>query len=142
MHRMTKTILIIDDDVVFRKVLHDALSTTGLYTIAQAANGEEGLQKATAEKVDLILLDLVMPKIDGMQFLKRLRENERLARMPVLIISQLSDIQKIAEGAELGVKGYIVKAEMNLDQIRAQIERVIEETERENAETNEEIQGA
>ena len=42
MHRMTKTILIIDDDVVFRKVLHDALSTTGLYTIAQAANGEEG----------------------------------------------------------------------------------------------------
>ena len=114
---MPKKVLIIDDDLKFTAILSDKLSSDNRYKTITAGNGEEGLAAAAREMPDGILLDLLMPKMDGMEFLKRLRATEGLKQIPVLILSQLSAMAKIAEGAELGVRGYIIKSDCSLDEI-------------------------
>ncbi len=122
-----KKILIVDDDRIFSKVLKDAFSSAENidYKIISAYDGEEGLKKAKEEKPDLIILDLMMPKIGGIDFLKQIKKNNGVIDIPVLISSQVSDIEKISEGMELGIVGYIVKADYSLDSIIKQVEDIL-----------------
>jgi len=121
-------ILIIDDDKIFTKVLKDGIRAKGegRYDVVLAHDGEEGLAVAEKEHPDLILLDLVMPKVDGMQFLQKVREIPDLVKTPILINSELSDIKKVSEGLELGVKGYIVKNEYSIDDVVHRIDEIFE----------------
>lgn len=114
---MPKKVLIIDDDPQFTAVLSEKLSLGKRYEVALAENGEAGLRAVAKEKPDVILLDLLMPKMSGMEFLKQLRTNTGSSNIPVLILSQLSDTAKMAEGAELGVRGYIIKSDSTLEEI-------------------------
>ena len=120
---MTK-ILIIDDDVVFQKTMATKFEEKS-YEIVVASDGEEGLAKALTEKPDLILLDIMMPKLDGLGFLKKLRADENAPKIPILITSNLSAIDKISEGIALGVKGYIIKSNETLDTIVREVETVL-----------------
>ncbi len=126
---MKKKILIVDDDKIFSKVLKDALSSVdnGKYEIIDANDGEEGFEKAKEEKPDLIILDLVMPKIGGIDFLKKMKEHYGGISVPILISSQISDIEKISEGMELGIVGYIIKADYSLESIIKQVESILED---------------
>jgi DNA-binding NarL/FixJ family response regulator len=119
-----KKILIIDDDEAFRKTMSAKL-TTLTYDVITASDGEEGLAKALSEKPDLILLDIKMPKLDGLSLLKKLRADKEAPLIPVLITSNLSDIEKISEGISLGVKGYIIKSDETLDTIVKAVETVL-----------------
>jgi len=125
----TKKILIIDDDKIFSKVLRDSLTSKngGGYEIVNAYDGKDGFEKAKDEHPDLIILDLMMPNVDGIGFLKKMKTESELSNTPVLISSQISDIEKISEGMELGIKGYIVKADYSLDSILGQINDIFEE---------------
>jgi len=125
----TKKILIIDDDKIFSKVLRDSLvsKSGGGYEIINAHDGKDGFEKAKKEHPDLIILDLMMPNIDGIGFLKKMKTQSELSSTPVLISSQFSDIEKISEGMELGIKGYIVKADYSLDSILGQINDIFED---------------
>lgn len=120
-------ILIVEDDADFVKILSTGLVDYGLKNIITAFDGEEGLEKAIKEKPDLILLDLILPKMRGEDFLKKLRAHPDIHAIAVLIISQLSDYKKISETMSLGIKGYIVKADFSLDRMIAQIERILDE---------------
>ncbi len=122
-----KKILIVDDDRIFSKVLRDAFSSVENieYKIMSAYDGEEGLKKVKEEKPDLIILDLMMPKIGGIDFLKQIKKNNGVNDIPILISSQVSDIEKISEGMELGIVGYIVKADYSLDSIIKQVEDIL-----------------
>lgn len=126
---MTKKILIVDDDRIFLKILHDALVVggSGEYEVFSAFDGQEGFDIAKKEKPDLIMLDLVMPVLSGIEFLKKLRAEEWGAGIPVIVETQLSDLEKMSEGMELGVRGYIVKSDYSIDAILQQVKDVLEE---------------
>lgn len=120
-----KKILIIDDDKVFIKVITDTITQKGTYDIVTASDGEEGLKKSLKEKPDIILTDLRMPNMDGVEFIRKLREHSEFTNTPVFIVSQFSEPDKIAEGTILGIKGYIVKADMSVDEILEKIEKFL-----------------
>jgi DNA-binding response OmpR family regulator len=123
---MIKKILIIDDDKIFSKILRDGLSAggQGKYEVSATFDGEEGLVLAEKERPDLIMLDLVMPKLGGIEFLKKLRAEEWGKDIPVIVETQLSDMVSMGEGITYGVRGYVVKSDYSLDAILTQIEDV------------------
>ena len=120
-----KRILIIDDDATFHKVMGDKLKALG-YDVTHGYDGEEGWQMALGtNRPDLILLDIRMPKLDGMDFLKKLKDRKDIAPIPVLITSNLTTFDNISEGVALGIRGYIVKSNESLDTIVKNVEEVL-----------------
>ncbi len=126
---MSRKILIIDDDKIFSKVLKDSLCSKKEEDciVINAYDGEEGLKKTREEKPDLIISDLMMPKVDGMEFLKKLKMESELSKIPVLVSTQVPDMSKISEATSLGVKGYIIKADYSLDEIVKQVNDILRE---------------
>lgn len=123
-----KKILIIDDDEVFAKTLQDFLPKDKYETI-HGKDGIDGLAMVESEKPDLIILDLLMPKMGGVEFLNELRNKKLGKEIPILISSQLSKIEDISKaivsGMDVGVKGYVIKASENLDMIVGEIEKTL-----------------
>lgn len=123
-----KKILVIDDDQFFPKTIEAALPK-GKYKLLTAEDGEAGLQILQKEKPDLIILDLMMPKLDGTSFLKKLKDSPDLPKAPILVSSNLSSIKKISDVMALGAVGYIIKSDESMQSIVADIERIIGEKE-------------
>ncbi len=119
-----KKILVIDDDQFFAKTLISALPS-GKYEVASAENGEEGLEKAKTNRPDLIILDVLMPKMDGAEFLKTIKADESLKGVPVLISSNISSLKKISDMMALGALGYIIKSDESLDSIVQNVENIL-----------------
>lgn len=112
-----KKILIIDDDTTFQKTISDSLALRH-FEVVSALDGAEGLKIALAHKPDLILLDIKMPRLGGIDFLKQLQKaNGGVQSIPVLITSNLSSAEDISEGVSLGIRGYIIKSDESLDTI-------------------------
>src|SRR3989344_8083810 len=101
-----KILLITEDEPALRYVLRDKLSNIG-FKVFEAADGEEGLAVALKERPDLILLDLLMPKMDGISMLKKLREDEWGKKVKVLVLTNLEDTNKISEAIEHGAEEYL-----------------------------------
>lgn len=115
-----KKILIVDDEASLGNVLATALTYEG-YTTLKAIDGEAGLAIAEKELPDLIILDIMMPKVDGITMLKKLRENEETKKIKVIVMTALDDMGKIAEVLEAGGDDYIVKSKIELDGIIAKV---------------------
>jgi CheY-like chemotaxis protein len=126
-----RKILIVDDDRVLSKVLKDGiLAQKGdRYDVITAFDGEEGLKAAQEHFPALILLDMIMPKMGGIEFLTELRKDPRFSDTPVLIGTQVSDIDQMSKAVSLGVKGYIIKSEFSIDNIVKQVEEVLTKAE-------------
>lgn len=124
---MTKKILIIDDDKIFLKILRDGLVAggNGKYEVISAFDGKEGFDVAMSEKPDLIMLDMMMPNVTGIEFLRKLRKEEWGKDTPVVVETQLSDLENMSEGVALGVRGYIIKSDYSLDTILRQVEDIL-----------------
>src|SRR5580765_5136183 len=102
---MSRTILIVDDDPHIRELLAFALTKAGM-TVHQAGDGEEGLARATALKPDLVVLDINMPRMDGLEVCRRLRAT---GETPILFLSSRDDEIDRVIGIELGADDYVVK---------------------------------
>lgn len=111
-----KKILVIDDDMTFVAMIKAALDPTK-YAVTSAGNGVEGLGQMEESIPDLILLDIMMPKMDGMEFLKEINKKYGEGKTLVLITSNLSSLDKISEGVSLGVRGYFIKSNESLNGI-------------------------
>ena len=122
-----KKILIIDDDATFQKAMSDKLKSMS-YEVVGAMDGEAGLTMALSEKPDLILLDIKMPKLDGIGFLKELKSKKDIDPISILITSNMGSIDQISEGISLGVKGYIIKSNETLETIVKEVEDVFKPT--------------
>lgn len=122
---MTKKILVIEDDKFLLKIIKKKLSTED-YQLVQAMNGEEGLRSAREEKPDLILLDLVLPEMDGFEVLKKLKDNPACSAIPVIILSNLGEREKVNKGLKLGAADYLVKADLNPGEIVNRIKLLLE----------------
>ena len=118
---MAKKILLIDDDEVFSKTVSERLRSAG-YEVAYSRNGEDGLRALEKDAPDLILLDIMMPGLNGINFLKKIHHKSGSPLVPVLIFSNSTDMMNIGESVALGVKGYIVKSEESLDGIVRNVE--------------------
>lgn len=105
-----KTILLVDDDLTLREMYEERLKAEG-FMIVQASNGEEALNKAKDIKPSIILLDIMMPKINGFDVLKGLKADPELKDIPVIILTALiQDVDRV-QGDKLGATDYIVKSE-------------------------------
>lgn len=119
-----KNILIIDDDATFKLIMKDLFGDAG-YTVVLAGDGEDGLSKIEATIPDLILLDVNMAKMGGMEFLKKMNETYGAGKIPVLMTSNMSDMETITEGVVLGVQGYVVKSDESAQGILDAVERIL-----------------
>ena len=105
-----KTILLVDDDLTLREMYEDRLRMEG-FTIVQASNGEEALTKAKDVKPNIILLDIMMPEINGFDVLRDLKADPELQDIPVIILTALIQEVDRVQGNKLGAADYIVKSE-------------------------------
>lgn len=120
-----KTILLVDDDLTLREMYEERLKTEG-FTIVQASNGEEALSKAKEIKPSIILLDVMMPKINGFDVLKDLKTDPELKHIPVIILTALiQDVDRV-QGNKLGAADYIVKSETMPGEVITKIRNAME----------------
>ena len=116
MEHTDKRVLVGEDDRFLRRACEASLRRRGL-TVLGAGDGEEGLRLARAEAPDLILLDVLMPKLTGLEVLQALRGAEATRSIPVLILSNSSSPRDLEAIAALGVAGYWVKANLSLQEL-------------------------
>jgi len=93
--------------------------------VTTAADGEEGLRLARSEQPDLILLDMLMPKLSGLEVLRALRGDEATRAVKILILSNSSREQDIAEVSNLGISGYFVKSNLSLQELGELVGRLL-----------------
>jgi DNA-binding response OmpR family regulator len=111
-----KTIAVIEDEEILSKMLIESLSEAG-FNVLHASDGEEGLSLIESENIDLILLDILLPKINGIEILKKIRENDKYKDLNIIVLSIVSDINKIADAMEGGVYTYLVKDKTKVDDL-------------------------
>ena len=104
-----KTILIIDDEEPIRELLKLTLQSAGFDSILEASNGEDGLALATRYMPDLILLDLMLPGMDGLSVCRRLKSSPDTRMIPIIMLTAKSDESDIVVGLEMGANDYITK---------------------------------
>ncbi|HUD20643.1 MAG TPA: response regulator [Candidatus Saccharimonadales bacterium] len=120
-----KSILLADDDLTLREMYEERLKAEG-FSVETARDGEEALQKATDLKPNLILLDIMMPKVNGLDVLKKLREQSDTANIPVIVLTALIQDREKLESVTRGADGYIVKSETMPGDVIAKVKEVIE----------------
>lgn len=119
-----KKILFVEDESALQKTLGQALGQEG-YEVISALNGKKGLKLAKSETPDLILLDLILPKLDGFEVLKELREDSCTQKIPIIILTNLERMKDINRALEMGATTYLVKANYSLEDIVQKINKVL-----------------
>ncbi len=109
-------IALIEDDKVLSNALADELESSDI-NVVRAFDGEEGFELVKREKPDLVLLDIIMPKLDGISLLKKLKENEETKNVPVVMLTVFGDYQKIADTLDLGAKAYFIKDQQKMSSV-------------------------
>lgn len=120
-----RRILLVEDDRFLRRACEVSLRQRG-FVVTAASDGEEALRQVRAEVPDLILLDLLMPKLTGIEVLKALRAEEATRGIRVLILSNSSREQDLEEIKTLGVSGYFVKADLSLQELGDRVAGLLE----------------
>ena len=105
----TATIAVIEDDETIRTLLQMLLKNAGFTSVRTAERGDTGLELVRRHKPDLVLLDLMMPGIDGFEVIRRLRADEATKDLPIIILSALNSEQDISKGFQLGANDFINK---------------------------------
>jgi PleD family two-component response regulator len=101
-------VLVVDDDAINRVLLHDVLQSAG-FVVEQASDGEAGLASVASNEPDVILLDVMMPKLDGFEVCRRLKQSVATVHIPVIIITALSDRAARLAGIEAGANEFVTK---------------------------------
>jgi len=111
-----KKILIVEDEEPLKLTLKKKFKNEG-FSVLEATNGEDGLKLTQEKKPDLILLDIVMPVMDGMTMLKKLRKQDFGKEMPVILLTNLADTSDVNKAMELGVFDYLVKSNWEIKDV-------------------------
>jgi len=119
-----KKILIVDDMAIFHEPIAAVLRLSG-YEALCASSGAEAIQLALENTPDLILLDVVMPEMDGVACLKRMRANPKIRGIPVVMLTATGERSTVLEAAHLGVQGYILKSSFSKDTLLSTVARVL-----------------
>jgi DNA-binding response OmpR family regulator len=121
---MAKNILIVEDDDFFRELIAKRLASEG-FNISEAVDGEQGLEKIKETKPDLIVLDILLPGIDGFEVLSKIKEDPIVVSVPVVILSNLGQKEEVEKGMRLGATDYLIKAQVTSDEIVNKVKSVL-----------------
>lgn len=124
MNPSEKTVLVVDDEDSIREIYRRELQTRG-FQVTVAADGEEGLLKSGEATPDIILLDIMLPKMSGIDVLKALKENQLTKNIPVLLLTNLGEETIIKEGFELGADGYLLKVSYTPAQVVEEVTKFL-----------------
>ena len=108
LNMMSKKILLVDDDVEMTRMAQMTLEKEG-HTVITAAGGQEALERVAAEKPDLVVMDVMMPEMDGFELLDKLKEDAATAGIPTIMLSARGEYSNVLKGREAGVDFYIPK---------------------------------
>jgi DNA-binding response OmpR family regulator len=117
-------VLLAEDDRFLRKAAETALKRQG-FTVLPAVDGEEALRMARAEAPDIVLLDLIMPKLQGFEVLRALKADPATTKIPVIILSNLGQESDVKQAMEAGAAGYFVKANLSLQDLVKRVGDVV-----------------
>ncbi|HUK15832.1 MAG TPA: response regulator [Bryobacteraceae bacterium] len=126
---MESNVLVVDDSAAIRKILQRVLRQTGMAirTIHEAGDGQEALAVLKAQRVDLVLTDINMPKMDGLQLLAAIKAEPEWHALPVVMITTEGGEAKVSEAVRLGAAGYVRKP-FTADQIKEKLAGILEPT--------------
>ena len=124
---MESDVLVVDDSAAFRKILTRVLRQTGMaiQTIHEAGDGQEALTLMAQHRIDLVLSDINMPKMDGLQLLASLKASSQWRNVPVVMITTEGGETKVTEAVRLGAAGYVRKP-FTADQIKEKLVGILE----------------
>jgi CheY-like chemotaxis protein len=122
-----RKVLLVEDEQDIRKVAQISLQFRGGWNVVAAVDGVDGLMMAAAEKPDLILLDCMMPRMDGYETCRQLKLNPELQHIPVIFLTAKSQEAEIRKGLQLGAVGYLVKP-FNPMSLAEEITRILEDS--------------
>lgn len=117
-------VLIVEDEAIFRVIFSGVLKGNG-YKVHEAVNGEEGLEMVRSLKPDIILLDLVLPKLSGFEVLKAIKGDKDIHKIPVVILSVLGEEDKMQMAFSLGANDYMIKGDKSPKSIIDKIEMLL-----------------
>jgi len=120
-----KSILLVDDDLTLREMYLERLKAEG-FAVETAQDGQEAVAKAKDTRPNLILLDIMMPKLNGLDVLKQLKAEKETAGIPVIVLTALIQDRERAQATELGATDYIVKSETMPGEVIQKIHAVLE----------------
>ncbi|PYM81399.1 MAG: response regulator [Candidatus Rokuibacteriota bacterium] len=121
---MAKRILLVEDDRFLRRLHEVGLRKQG-FTVLTAIDGEDGLRLAQAERPDLVLLDLVMPKLQGFEVLRMLKAVPETAAIPIVVLSSLGGDADVQAALRAGAASYIVKTAVAMPELVAKVEAAL-----------------
>ena len=119
-----KKVLVVDDSTTTRILQRNILKAAG-YDVEVAVNGFEALNKIACENYDIVISDVEMPEINGIELTERLRQNEKLKNIPLILVTSLASEQDKLKGINAGANAYIVKSEFNQEELLSTIQRLI-----------------
>jgi two-component system, cell cycle sensor histidine kinase and response regulator CckA len=117
---MQKTIMIVEDDSFVLDIYQTKLRQEG-FEIVSAVNGVDAMKKLETAKPDLILLDILMPYMDGLEVLERIKERPELKEIPIILLTNLSQKEEIDKGMGLGAKDYLIKSHFTPSEVLEKI---------------------
>ncbi len=124
---MNPKLIIIEDEEPIRELYKRQLTLAGLETDG-FPNGKEGLEAISKSKYNLLLLDIMLPDMNGLEILKQIKSNPATKALPVLLLTNLGQDAVIKEGFQLGAEGYMIKAAYTPDQIVQEVKNILQKT--------------
>ena len=120
-----KKILLVEDDPFLIDIYTTKFKEVG-FSVAVANDGEEGLRKlGDEEKFDLLVLDIVLPQVDGWEILKKIKSNEKLKNLKIVILSNLGQKGEVEKGIKLGATKYLIKAHYTPSEVTEEIKKIL-----------------
>ncbi len=124
MSNSKEKILIVEDDKFLRELISRKLAGRG-YEVETAVDGEDGFKKLKKIKPDVVLLDLILPGIDGFEVLSRVKKEKEVENIPIIILSNLGQREDIERGLNLGAIDYLIKAHFTPQEIIEKVKEVL-----------------
>lgn len=120
-----KKILLIEDDPFIAEMY--AIKFKEEFDFDVASDGEKGLQKLAEKRPDLILLDIIMPKMDGFEVLQKIKSDQNLSLIPVVLLTNLGQKENIKKGLQMGAIDYIIKAHFTPSEVVEKVKKIFQE---------------
>lgn len=121
---MSKHILIIEDDDFFRELIRKKLISEG-FEVSEAIDGEKGIETIKEIHPDLVILDLLLPSIDGFEVLSKVKADASIAQTRFIVLSNLGQQEDIERGLRLGADDFLIKSQFDIDQIMEKVKAVL-----------------
>lgn len=121
---MAKTIVVVEDDKFLRDLISQKLIKEG-YEVFGVLDGEEGIKTVKAKKPDLVLLDLILPGMDGFEILSALKKDPEVASIPVIILSNLDQKEDMEKGFKLGAADFLIKARSTPGEVVDKVKEIL-----------------